>query len=351
MIYVYCRRPSDSARELVSALGATRLRRFDGQDFWQRSRRVLLEEGDVVVCWGDDFPAEIPGIHILNGADIGNKYEAACKIMNAGVPTIHVSRERPYSWTPQRTGGWLGRSFFHAGGNDLLNPGTPDYWVHKETILHEYRIHSFGGASIRAGEKRLREGFSLTPGPNEQLASSWVRSFDGGWRVCYDGFQSNAKMRRVAHRAVKALGLHFGAVDVGALADGSYIVLEVNRAPGLEGNSITAYANRIKKWIETQTQTQTQTQTLEGSASVEEELDDVRGDESAGPQEPAAPPRQTLEPGLADRIATNTATRAEWNALREFALRHLEPGGLLEDVQSTFARHYHADGRPDTTAR
>jgi hypothetical protein len=37
-------------------------------------------------------------------------------------------------------------------------------------------------------------------------------------------------------------------VDIGVRADGSLLVLEVNRAPGLEGGTITRYADAIRKW-------------------------------------------------------------------------------------------------------
>lgn len=58
-------------------------------------------------------------------------------------------------------------------------------------------------------------------------------------------------MREISHAAVKALGLDFGAVDIGKKEDGSYIVLEVNRMAGIENeNTMLAYARAIKEWAE-----------------------------------------------------------------------------------------------------
>jgi hypothetical protein len=145
---------------------------------------------------------------------------------------------------------WLGRALHHVGGNDLLNPDpNPGYFVKKEAFVKEVRIHSFLGKSIRAGVKGLREGFTTTLGVGGQLASDWVRSWDGGWRIHYDGVSSKKKHRDLAHAAVKALGLDFGAVDIGERADGSVLVLEVNRAPGLAEGTIDVYANAIRGWI------------------------------------------------------------------------------------------------------
>jgi hypothetical protein len=142
---------------------------------------------------------------------------------------------------------WLGRRMKHIGGNDLLNPTTtPEFYSKKEDLVQEFRVHSFLGKSIRAGVKDVRDGYALTGITN--FAHPWIRSWDGGWRIKYDGVTSKMKHRDLAHKAVKALGLDFGAVDIGERADGSLIVLEVNRAPGLEGGTIDAYATAIQDW-------------------------------------------------------------------------------------------------------
>jgi glutathione synthase/RimK-type ligase-like ATP-grasp enzyme len=103
----------------------------------------------------------------------------------------------------------------------------------------------FEGRSIRAGQKvsiTERDGRRITP-------HQWIRSFDAGWIIRYEGFESTEAMRRLAKSAVEALGLNFGAVDIGQKADGSLIVFEVNRAPGIEGTSLQAYATKIIAWL------------------------------------------------------------------------------------------------------
>lgn len=148
---------------------------------------------------------------------------------------------------------WLPRMNDHVGGNDLLTPPrNPDFWVQKENLVAEYRIHSFHGRSIRAGKKDLRDGYGLAASgrATERLASSWIRSWDGGWRILYDGVSARQRHRDIAHAAVKALGLDFGAVDIGEKADGSLIVLEVNRAPGLAEGTVDRYASAIQQWID-----------------------------------------------------------------------------------------------------
>jgi len=136
---------------------------------------------------------------------------------------------------------WLPRSNHHVGGNDLLDPpDSPNYFSKRETLVREYRIHSFLGRSIRAGIKVPREGVRQ---------HEWIRSFDGGWKISYDNFESTEAQRKLAAKAVKTLGLDFGAVDIGEKADGTLMVLEINRAPGLEGGTVAAYANAIQRWL------------------------------------------------------------------------------------------------------
>jgi hypothetical protein len=274
MIIIYRTRPSNGARDLVESLGNCRR----GRENSVRAPRF----GDKVVCWGDSL--NLQGIEVLNGVPIINKYEDAVKLKAANVPTVEVSRTRPANQgggfaprpnyrptavqttdgtlteaqvrtalqlmnsylqaplTPLPSVEWLGRKFNHVGGGDLLSTQSSyDYWSKKEDLIEEYRVHSFLGKSIRAGKKvQGAEGVSTV--------HPWIRSHDGGWHLAYDGFSSTKEMRKLAKQAVEALGLNFGAVDIGKTREGKLIVLEVNRAPGLEGGTINAYSDAISKW-------------------------------------------------------------------------------------------------------
>jgi len=147
----------------------------------------------------------------------------------------------PIAPPPRPAENWLARRNDHMGGHDLLTPPqNPDFWSKKENLTEEYRIHSFNNKSIRAGVKAPRDG---------ARPHAWIRSYDGGWAIRYAGFESRRAMRELAHRAVNALGLQFGAVDLGRKADGGLIVLEVNRCPGIEGGTTESYARAIERWM------------------------------------------------------------------------------------------------------
>jgi hypothetical protein len=230
MIYVYRRAASLSARVLAVEVNGVRLRHF-------RARRFLRDRSPKVVMWGEGVPPHITlQCPVLNNAPIRTKLTDALLLTKAGIPTIKTSKTNPGD-------GWLGRLDSHAGGNDLLTPPEePDFYVRKEAFRREFRIHSFSGRSIRAGVKTEREGV-------DQI-HPWIRSWDGGWRVSYDGESVKQRHRDLAHQAVAALGLDFGAVDLGEGPGKELIVLEVNRAPGIEGGTIEAYARAIEGWFQ-----------------------------------------------------------------------------------------------------
>ena len=276
MIYVYRSKPSDSAKLLAEGLEGDRLRVFDNGVFRRGVDRlgVRPRRHDVIVCWGEELPA-IEGPRILNGAPILNKMDAALKLKAEGVETVEVSAipvpppVRPrftldpninaaldrrsaqalvrqlqeYILQPDPINSeWLPRTFNHLGGHDLMNPPAhPDYYSKKENIIEEYRVHIFNGKSIRAGVKKHRDGVE---------GHEWIRSYDSGYNTCYNDFHSEKSMRALAVKAVEALGLQFGAVDLGKTVDGRLLVLEVNRAPGMEGGTVTSYVNAIQQWVE-----------------------------------------------------------------------------------------------------
>ena len=55
--------------------------------------------------------------------------------------------------------------------------------------------------------------------------------------------------KNAAIKAVEALDLDFGAVDIIETRQGEIFVLEVNTAPGLEGKTVESYGNAILNFI------------------------------------------------------------------------------------------------------
>lgn len=242
MIYIYCPRSSTGARDLAQAINGIRpgaARRVRGLE--------RVRSGDVVVSWGAGaLPALPAGVRTLNSVRGISKLTELRQLKEAGVAVPEFQVERP-----PMPDGWLARSADHVGGDDLLTPPrTPAFWTRWENLTHEFRIHVFKHgeeySSVRAGMKKPRVA---NPHP-------WIRSWDAGWHLMYDADCQLALntvckgVRAAAKSAVQALGLDFGAVDVGWVArTRRAMVLEVNRAPGNEGQTSVRYAENILRRV------------------------------------------------------------------------------------------------------
>lgn len=281
-VHIWCPRPSDSARALQSAISSldVRCHKTPGNRnyaYWLTRFMRRLKEGDLWVNWGpgpnftelygnrtpDSAVDFIENGNFLNRVRSMTKRTQLVRLAEAEVNVPRVFTE------PGRNR--IGRSNYHVGGSDLLAGTGRDYYTEKLDFRHEFRIHVFRGVSIRAGLKVHRPGVcaqanrahgqclgcegvprdeytlgrnALPHGPHP-----WIRTYEAGWRLDY-GQACQRVLRQVvrdeAKKAVEALGLDFGAVDVGYTADRRPVVLEVNLAPGLDqGPSVEVYARKI----------------------------------------------------------------------------------------------------------
>jgi predicted ATP-grasp superfamily ATP-dependent carboligase len=112
--------------------------------------------------------------------------------------------------------------------------GYPLYvkYVRKES---EFRVHVFRGQVIDYVQKKKREGIS------DEEFNKYIRSYNNGWVFCRDDIEDSAKVKEEAIKAVAALGLDFGAVDIVKTNKNKVFVLEVNTAPALEGTTVEKY--------------------------------------------------------------------------------------------------------------
>ena len=123
--------------------------------------------------------------------------------------------------------------------NDDPLPSAPLYtrYVFK---TKEFRVHVVGDKAIDTQQK-IRD-------PNKEPVSWKVRSHDNGFIFARNGIEPDGYRDKLAVAAVSALGLHFGAVDIIQDKAGAYYVLEINTAPGLEGQTVERYAQAFRDW-------------------------------------------------------------------------------------------------------
>ncbi len=136
-----------------------------------------------------------------------------------------------------------------SGGRGIVIASTVDELVDAPLYVQyipkksEYRVHIFDGEIIDIQQKVSKAG-------GEPL--DWkVRSHANGFIYQRANIHPPASVCDNANGAMAATDLHFGAVDViyNEKQDRAY-VLEINTAPGLEGQTVQSYARAIREYIE-----------------------------------------------------------------------------------------------------
>lgn len=105
----------------------------------------------------------------------------------------------------------------------------------------EFRVHVFKQEVIDVTQKRRRNGVEANP---------LIRNLDNGWVFTRENVIVPDCVLEEAKKAVQALGLDFGAVDVAwnETQDKAFI-FEVNTACGLEGTTLQRYKEAIENYV------------------------------------------------------------------------------------------------------
>jgi hypothetical protein len=127
-------------------------------------------------------------------------------------------------------------------------PHCPLYTKGVTGRRRELRVHVAFGQVILSQQKRRRDGYQEMP-----EYSNLVRNYDTGWIYATSTVVMSDSTRDLALNSVSALGLDFGAVDIITQGDSAW-VLEVNTAPGLQGESSrAAYATAFSDYFNGET--------------------------------------------------------------------------------------------------
>ena len=167
---------------------------------------------------------------------------------NVSIPEFTTSKKEATKWAKECV--VVARKLLsgHSGaGIEILTDGSkmvnaPLYvkYIKKKA---EYRLHVFKNEVILIQHKRQKLD------ANKDEVNSQIRNHKNGWIFCQSNVNPPQNVIDESLKAIKALELDFGAVDViyNGYSKKAY-VLEINCAPGLEGSTITAYKDAILKW-------------------------------------------------------------------------------------------------------
>lgn len=198
---------------------------------------------DLTIFWGcNTSPA----------ANKLNFFKAAAEVAELNVPLWTESTEVAQGWIDDGIT-VFGRKYLTShSGNGIIELEAETITTDKICPLYtqykkksaEYRVHVFNGSVIDIVQKKKRRNTEN---------NSKIRNIANGWVYCREDVvvADVAAITKQALLACVASNLNFGAVDIiYNTKENKYYVLEVNTAPGMEGQTVIKYANAIKSYME-----------------------------------------------------------------------------------------------------
>jgi len=205
-------------------------------------RGPTAEGCDATLCWGRSS-ADIPS---LNGqANRFNKMEALTRFHLGNIPAPTYTIPRYFVPTGEL---WLGRRLRHTQGKDIVpvltcEAATCDFLVKYIPTQAEYRVWAFRGVCLAVYEKVYK-------GEGEYAGIQRNQAFGFRFDMRKPG-EYPAELDQLGPKAVAAIDLDWGAVDIIQGKDGKLYVLEVNSAPDIEGPKRVSgirLAKAVSKW-------------------------------------------------------------------------------------------------------
>lgn len=236
---------SESARELARRLGVLRIK-----------GHKILPRNTTVINWGR---SELP-LRTRGAVTVLNKPEAVDKARNK-LTALTILKSRgvnvpEFTTSVDVVRGWLSEESFAYGrkyvesqqGKGIVIITADSYDIPRLPLYtkaiskaYEFRVHVAGSTVIDFSKKKRRSGGESNP---------YIKNSDNGWVFCRQDEVLPDMVRQEAIKAVSALGLNFGAVDVlFKERDSKVFVLEVNTAPGLEGTTLDRYSEYFRRFV------------------------------------------------------------------------------------------------------
>ena len=246
-IYAY-NEHSRGAKALALALGIKRIK-HEGSRFKGRATKLVIN-------WGaSSLPNEVMKCKVLN------EPQEVVRVSNKLTWFQSVDREEhtwhlPWSTDRQDAIDWCRRGktvvcrtvLNGHSGRGIVIASTEDQLVDAPLYVRykkkkdEYRVHVVGGQVIDIQRKARRLDV-----PDERV--NWqVRNHANGFIFQRQDIQVPDSVSEVALAAMSCTSLTFGAVDIiWNAASELPFVLEINTAPGLEGQTVQSYANAFER--------------------------------------------------------------------------------------------------------
>lgn len=240
---------SQGAKELADALSIRRIA--------HKRSRFTPRASLTVINWGaSELPDGYEKCRIINAPD---KVTIATNKLSCFQTISGSCRVVPFTTDRDTVKEWLSdgygicaRTKLRASQADglVIFDGVQPFvnaplWTQYVKKKDEYRIHILGGEVISVQRKALKKDFET-----DEDVDHRIRNLANGYIFARENLVVPDDVRGQALAAVLATKLDFGAVDIiWNEKKQQGFVLEINTAPGLEGTTISDYANGFKRFI------------------------------------------------------------------------------------------------------
>lgn len=245
MYITYSNKYSPTGNRLKDLLGAFRIK-VRGNP-WRPRRNAPRPS---LIVWGGTLERQVPAnTRIIQNGPPRNKL-SQLRSFREHLPENHpeytTDRDVARQWAVR--GKVLARQTLggHSGqGIELFNGQDAPLYVRYYPKDTETRVHVFDDEVILIQQKRRRNGHDGDP---------IVRNHHNGYiySANISDWVDQGKLADLARRAVRSINYRWGAVDIICRRNRNpqYIVLEVNAAPGMEGRTLNAYAEKFRQLCE-----------------------------------------------------------------------------------------------------
>lgn len=177
---------------------------------------------------------------------------------NCRIPEYTTDAKQALKWAAK--GEVIGRTILegHSGaGMVFSSDGINHNFLSAKLFVkyikkqEEYRVHIAFGEVIDVQRKVLRKTDDLGQEIDPKTIDFRIRSYRNGFIFQRENIHPHQDVIKQAKLAMATTGLDFGAVDViWNDHDRKAYVLEINTAPGLEGQTVDSYVTAFRKELE-----------------------------------------------------------------------------------------------------
>lgn len=242
---------SKGAAAIAESLGIKRIRHTNSKFKGSKKRTVIN--------WGSsNLPEEVMKCNVINnpvavGLATNKKTFFETVTEKVSIPPFTSSFDTAMEWIKEGKT-VIARTILQGSGGEgivIMDKENPDNFVKAPLYTQyvpkadEFRIHVVNSAVTDVQRKALKSDWGDN---NPGQKPNWkIRNLENGFIYMRNNIQAPDCVIEEAIKAVREIGLDFGAVDViyNQKQNKAY-VLEINSAPGVEGTSILNYTAAFK---------------------------------------------------------------------------------------------------------